>query len=315
MPKVSIIIPCYNAERYIAETVQSVLNQKLVNSEIEIIIVNDGSTDHSMEILKQFGTLSGVKIINQENRGVSFARNKGIEFATGDFIQFLDSDDLLEPEKLQIQIDALVKTGCDVAYGDWIKYQENDLGLFYDSEKISGAMKGKPEIELFTDFWCPPAALLFRKEIVGKIGGFRETLPIIQDARYFLDAALSGGSFVYTEGVVAKYRITLQQSLSRKNPLGFVTDCYVNAVEVFEIWKKIKLTEERKSALLKVLFNCCRFFYEHDRRKFNECYELIKLIDKNAIPQFPNQIKYLSKIFGYRFAEFIAFKYRKLRNH
>lgn len=315
MKKVSIIIPCYNAEKYIAETIHSVLAQKLLDAEIEIIIINDGSTDGSEAVLNQFGSNSSISVYHQENAGVSRARNKGIELASGDFIQFLDSDDLLEPNKLQNQIEALKKTGADVAYGDWIKYQEKESGMFYDGEKISRSMINDPEIELFTDFWCPPAALLFRSGIVRKIGGFRETLPIIQDARFFLDSALVGGTFVYTSGVMAKYRITNQQSLSRKNPLGFVNDCYVNAVEVFVIWKETGISQNRKNALLSVLFNCSRFFYEHDRKKFNQCYNLIRQIDAKAIPQSPRQIRYLSKIVGYRGAEFLALNYRKLRSH
>ncbi len=300
---------------YIAETIQTAINQKLRDAEIEIIIINDGSTDGSKSVLNQFDSVSNLTVYHQENSGVSRARNKGIELATGDFIQFLDSDDLLEPNKLQVQIDALNKSGHDVAYGDWIKYQEIETGLFADGEKISRSMKREPEIELFTDFWCPPAALLFRNDIVKKIGGFRETLPIIQDARFFLDAALVGGKFIYTSGIMAKYRITKQQSLSRKNPLGFVNDCYVNAAEVYGIWNNTEISKERKEALLKVLFNCSRFFYEHDREKFNECFKLIRQIDTSAIPQSPKQIRYLSKVFGYRFAEFFALNYRKLRNH
>lgn len=314
--KISVIIPCYNAEMYIAETIQSVTNQILRDTEIEIIIINDGSTDGSRSVLTQFDSISNLTVYHQENAGVSRARNKGIELAKGDFIQFLDSDDLLSPKKLQIQVDALIGTGYDVAYGDWQKLEEKPSGEFVDAQSVVRKMTCEPEIALFTDFWCPPAAILYSRKIVDRIGGFRETLPIIQDARYFLDAALQGGRFVYTAGVMAKYRVHRHNSLSKSQPLKFVTDCFTNAMEVKEIWsQKGGLTVERKEALLKVLFSCCRFFYQNDRELFNSCYNQIRIIDPRAYPKRPFKISLFSRFIGYENTEYLSAIFRKLKGH
>lgn len=108
MPLVSIIVPCYNAEKYIGQAIESTLNQTLVD--FEVIIINDGSTDGSEEVIKRYCSLDPrITYYNQANSGVSRARNAGIEKAQGDYIAFLDADDAWEPENLEIKIKALAE--------------------------------------------------------------------------------------------------------------------------------------------------------------------------------------------------------------
>lgn len=103
MPKISVIIPVYNVEQYLRECLDSVVNQTL--KDIEIICVNDGSTDNSLQILEEYAQKDNrIKIINKENRGLASARNKGLEYATGDLIYFLDSDDYIESDLLESAI-------------------------------------------------------------------------------------------------------------------------------------------------------------------------------------------------------------------
>jgi len=94
----SVIIPVYNRGSLVAETIESVLNQNF--SDYEIIAVNDGSTDNSLQVLNQFK--NSVRIISQQNQGAEIARNKAVEYAVGDYLVFLDSDDILLPESLSI---------------------------------------------------------------------------------------------------------------------------------------------------------------------------------------------------------------------
>jgi glycosyltransferase involved in cell wall biosynthesis len=100
-PKVSVIIPNYNYEKFIAATIESVLSQTYEN--IEIIVVDDGSKDNSLKVLERFG--EKLRVIQQKNAGVSAARNNGVQNSTGEFIAFLDADDIWLPEKLQRQIE------------------------------------------------------------------------------------------------------------------------------------------------------------------------------------------------------------------
>jgi len=114
MPKISVIIPAYNAERTLQETLESVQNQTL--ADIEIIIINDGSTDRTVDIAQNFAD-PRVKLFSYENGGVSVARNRGISHATGEFISFVDSDDFWTADKLEAQFNALKDCPeADVAY-------------------------------------------------------------------------------------------------------------------------------------------------------------------------------------------------------
>ena len=107
---VSIITPAYNASQYIKGTIESVLNQTYDNW--ELIIVNDGSTDNTKEIVESFKD-SRIKLINQKNMGVSVARNRGLSEAQGEFITFLDADDILPPKSLEVRVKYL-KENSDV---------------------------------------------------------------------------------------------------------------------------------------------------------------------------------------------------------
>jgi glycosyltransferase involved in cell wall biosynthesis len=110
---VSVVIPAFNAERYIEETLHSALNQTYES--IEVIVVDDGSTDRTSDIVKRVGaTDSRVWLIHQANAGVAIARNRGIEAARGQFIAMLDSDDLWHPEKIALQMDTFRRSGPSV---------------------------------------------------------------------------------------------------------------------------------------------------------------------------------------------------------
>jgi len=117
MAKVSVIIPVYNVQKYLAKCLDSVINQTL--KDIEIICVNDGSTDNSLEILKAYAEKdSRIKIISQENRGLSAARNAGTAAASGEYIGFVDSDDWISLDYYEKLYNMAQKTDSDIAVGE-----------------------------------------------------------------------------------------------------------------------------------------------------------------------------------------------------
>ena len=116
--KISIITPCYNAAPYIANTIQSVQNQTILDW--EMIIVDDGSSDNSVEIIQKIiAQDSRIKLIQKENGGSASARNLALSIAQGEYIQFLDSDDTIDYKKLERQITIMEKEDLDVSYSDW----------------------------------------------------------------------------------------------------------------------------------------------------------------------------------------------------
>ncbi|AGR78442.1 glycosyltransferase, family 2 [Aliarcobacter butzleri 7h1h] len=121
---VSIIIPVYNTEEYLDKCLNSCINQTF--KDIEIIIINDGSTDNSFEICKEYLKIdSRIRLFNQENRGQGFARNFGIMKSKSDFIYFLDSDDFIEPDTIEQLYNQVIFDKSDIVIGGWEKVNED----------------------------------------------------------------------------------------------------------------------------------------------------------------------------------------------
>jgi glycosyltransferase involved in cell wall biosynthesis len=176
-PKVSIVIPCYNRERYLGLAVQSVLNQTYTH--FELIIVDDGSTDASLQIAEQFASEdSRVKVIVQEhNQGQAHALKKGFDTAQGEFIGQVDSDDLLEPQALELTVQALEgDPGLGVIYTNYIDMDEDGnkvrvgmrCSIPYSAERLLTKMM----VFHFT---------LMRKSVYLSVGGFNPKFDPVQD--------------------------------------------------------------------------------------------------------------------------------------
>ena len=132
MPKFSIIIPVYNVEKYIKKCLDSIFNQ--TEKDYEVIVVNDGTKDNSMDIVKNYD----VKIVNQKNQGLSAARNKGLEYAKGEYILFIDSDDYIEKDLLK-ELKKSIKNNPDIVrFQIQEVYENNDKIIKYEEESFSG---------------------------------------------------------------------------------------------------------------------------------------------------------------------------------
>ena len=135
---VSIIVPVYNVERYLDKCIQSILKQTFYD--FEVILVDDGSTDNSGKICDKYGKLdSRVKVIHKKNGGLSSARNKGIEVAKGNFIAFIDSDDYIHNQMLEILYKGINQNNSDISICKYKRFKENEIikDKTYDIESIS----------------------------------------------------------------------------------------------------------------------------------------------------------------------------------
>jgi glycosyltransferase involved in cell wall biosynthesis len=300
--KVSVIIPTYNAEKTIGDTLDSVFNQTHKN--LEIIIVNDGSTDGTLKLLNSYR--DKIKLITIENKGVSNARNIGLNYASGDYIQYLDSDDLLTPQKIEIQLKALKESDADIAYGNWQKFKLEERQEILILETVNREIIGDAEIEVFTDFWCPPAALLYSKRIIEKIGPWKLWLPLIEDARYLLDAIRAEGRLVYTPIITSFYRSHSSGSLSTNNRTLFNECIYKNLKDIYKLWIiENKTSPLHKQALTKVLRYSINVL-SGNKLLFEEAIDLLLKIQPNYIPEEKGLLKVLSNLIGYKNAEEIA---------
>ncbi|MBV9542926.1 MAG: FkbM family methyltransferase, partial [Chloroflexi bacterium] len=252
-----------------------------------------------------------VVLVECERGGPSRARNIGTRLAQGQFIQYLDADDLLAPGKLARQLEVLQSTAADVAYGDWCELRARPDGMFEPGKTVSRPLIGDPQIALFTDFWCPPAAYLFRREIVDRVRTWNEGLPIIQDARFALDCALNGARFVHAPGLAAYYRQHAAGSVSTRDPLAFTRDCLENALQVERIWARDGgLSKSRTRALVQVYGQVARGTYSRAPELFEAAVGALERLQPGYRPSAPWHLALASRLLGYRRAESAALQYR-----
>lgn len=196
MPLVSVIVPVYNAEEYLAQCIENILQQTYKN--IEIIVVDDGSSDSSAEIAERYA----VKLIRQENLGVSVARNKGIEAALGQFLHFMDVDDLINIEFYQKLVSAVVDTGVDIACSEMINQREKNQSNCFKKIKVYRSVSDKLTVTYVGRIgyvW----RYLFQTEFLKKHNLQFEEGRIVEDLMFSLSAVYFANGLVVVPG--AKY--------------------------------------------------------------------------------------------------------------
>ena len=189
MPKVSVIILTYNSSRTIGETLQSVINQTYLD--FEILLINDGSTDDLMEVLKCFQD-SRLQILNYENGGLTAARNRGIDRASGEYLIFLDADDLWSPDKLESHVNALdnaKKTNprAGVVYS-WSYFLDDETNICYVNYPEPYEGNVLPKI-LETNFITNGSNPMITREAIDSVGYFNSDFQGVSDWDYWIRLA------------------------------------------------------------------------------------------------------------------------------
>ena len=254
MPLVSIVIPTYNQAEYIAETIQCLLNQEYRN--IELIVVDDGSTDNTAEILSGFK--SNIKIIHQPNSGQSSAINNGWALCKGDLLGYLSSDDLLVPQAVSKIVDFILRdSGIVCAYPN--------SNLIDEKSKVTKARICKKfdlvDTLIKQECWIGPGAL-FRRGAYEKLGGWNTTLKLAPDREFWI--RVSGvGKIEMLDECLAGYRLH-STSISYKE-ISETTSCeYIRVLdEYFQSknvpeWAMDAKNEAYGYAYLIVARNCFR---------------------------------------------------------
>lgn len=260
MPEISVIIPVYNVEKYLSQCLDSVIKQTF--KDIEIICVNDGSTDKCGEILQKYATKDNrIKIVVQENRGLSAARNSGLKLATASYISFIDSDDFVHSQFLEILYNAIKIDNCDVSGCNFAKISN-------DTEK--------PEINSLQCKNYVPAldVLLDRKNFIhfnvwNKLYK-RETIQNIRfiEGIYYEDWVFNTcvfaqiKSFAWVNSPLYGYRVSNESIMRSSYNLKKLNDYVTGINEVYDFicrnycaqWQKIKRT--RIARTVKMMMNC-----------------------------------------------------------
>ncbi len=218
-PLVSLLIPLYNAEQYFSETIESVLAQTYEN--IEIIIVDDGSTDNGLLIAQEYEKkFENIKVYIQENQGASTARNKAFSMSRGKYIQYLDADDLLHPEKINEQMKVLEhcakktivfgKVGAFKNNLDNISWKELAVNKNYDDST-----------RFLLDLWESGNGIMIHSwlipcELIEESNGWNEELTKNDDGEFFARVVFSAKNVLFVKDSIGYYRRDNMNSLSRQ---------------------------------------------------------------------------------------------------
>lgn len=306
LPKVSILIPCYNAEQWIAQAINSALEQTYPNK--EVIVVDDGSSDNSLEIIKSFGDL--IYWESQPNQGGNAARNRLLELSTGEWLQYLDSDDYLLPEKIERQINFLSQQPeadiiCSPASGE----------LLQNGKTVR---RFRPFIEELDSWillirWRLPqtGGSLWRKQALIEVGGWKQDQPCCQEHELYSRLLMHGKIFKYFNHQGAIYRLLEQSTVSRKKPkltmmrrLEIIKNCERH------LFLTGKLNEKYQREIIQSRFEIARLLWSMGESKIaNDLIKIINEQDSTYLPTgaaAPASYRLFYRFLGFELAEQIA---------
>lgn len=242
-PLVSILIPVYNAEQYIGQTLDCVFAQTYPN--IEVIVVDDGSTDNSYCIAKQYES-NQVKVLHQNNSGACCARNLAFEHCQGEYIQYLDGDDLLTNDKISSQIEYLqnCKDINAIATCPWRRFVSS-LGDC-PPEQQTVFKNYSSGIELLIDMLSGHGMMavhsyLTPRKLIESAGPWNNSLKMNQDGEFFARVLLQSGELCFSPTPTAWYRSGLQNSISGRLSS---TKCQSKLLALQEISRQIRNVED-----------------------------------------------------------------------
>lgn len=263
MPKVSVIIPVYNVENYLCECIDSILNQTL--KDFELICVDDGSTDHSLEILREYEAKDArVKVLQQKNLGAGAARNKGLAIATGEYLSFLDSDDFFELGMLEEAYKRCKKKNADICIYQVMRYNDQTHATRFD--RGSWRVQYAPKKETFDYKDMPDHILdafqnwawnkLIRHELVCKYDIKFQEIHRTNDLLFVATCMMRAERITLLEKKLVYYREGMKSNCQATNylhPLDFLTAFY--AVKAF-LQENNMFIEVEKSFVNKALAGC-----------------------------------------------------------
>ena len=266
MPKYSVIIPVYNTEKYLEQCLESVINQTL--KDIEIICVNDGSTDNSLNILQEYQAKDNrIKIINQENSGAGKARNTGIENSNCEYLYFLDSDDYIEPNALEKLLTSIGDADICLCKCQYFDEATNEL------KKPS--KKRKKTDNIFKIHPVPLFTKLYKASLIKDNGIRCQETKVCNDVYFNYASAILASSIVSVPDALVTYRISHSGCLSSSR--GKYTYC---VLEAFSALKDLLEKHNKMKQWHKEFYKCARRGFKFE----------LKLCDKTQKDYYAEQM-------------------------
>lgn len=303
---VSILIPCYNSEQWIKPAIESALAQTWTYK--EVIVVDDGSSDRSLDIIQSFG--DQIRWETGPNRGANTARNRLLELSRGDWLQYLDADDYLLPTKVAGQMEFIEDhPSTDLVYGPVMI--ERGFGKSAHRELIHIPEPLDPWVLLARWYLPQTGASLWRRETVRDVGGWKVDQPCCQEHELYLRLLIEGKTFAYSESSGAIYRQWGDQTLCTQD----VSEVHLRRLEIEQriedyLRGRGELTRARLHAI-----NLARFEIARSEWPFNgslaceivsHIYETEPHFVPDDTPAAPHRYRAALQLFGFDATERLA---------
>ncbi len=303
---VSILIPCYNAERWVAQAIESALAQTWPDK--EVIVVDDGSQDGSLDLIKTFG--KSIRWETGPNRGGNVARNGLLELARGEWLQYLDADDYLLPPKIERQVSFLRDhPTCDVVYSPVLLVNWSEAKV---EQEVTPIREPRDPWILLARWYLPQTGgPLWRRQALMNVGGWKPDQPCCQEHELYLRLLQSGAQFCYFGECHAAYRNWSQDAtVSKRNRLE-LSRRRLEIEDRMEMYLKERgeLTHPRMQALNQARFEIARMAWSEDRIAAREIVRGIEQRQPGFVPGPPaaqGRYRSIYKAFGFDAAERIA---------
>ena len=317
----SIIIPAYNAEKYIKPCIESLYKQNLQENEFEIILINDGSTDNTLSIVKTFSKLhSNINIINQENQGLSITRNNGIAKARGKYILFVDSDDVLVNNSIKMMLNIAIDNSLDilmakVATIDDKEVQKGNIpncSFFKSSSVITTGKDG------FLKYYNPDESYVFKNLFKRSFLEQKELLFL--ENVYFEDVAFTIHSYLKAERFIA---IDYVHYIYRRNETSIMSTMNIKKLKdmntiikyLIQLKKESLLSVDEKSKMTETIFACfsvVMWYLSHYTSLYPQRKEVVADLKKKCPNlSFNDNMKQRITTFFYKYmpSVYISFRY------
>jgi glycosyltransferase involved in cell wall biosynthesis len=303
---VSILIPCHNSERWVAQTIESALAQTW--AETETIVIDDGSTDGSLEIVRSFG--KRIRWESGPNRGANAARNRLLELARGEWLQYLDADDYLLPDKVARQIEYLgAHPSTDVVFGPVImEYSSNES---VRREVLAIPEPHDPWILLARWYLPQTGACLWRKQAIVDVSGWKVDQPCCQEHELYLRMLMAGKLFTYCDHAGSVYRQWSESTLCTRD----VPEVHRRRLEIEQraedyLRNRGELTPVRQHAVNLARFEIARSEWQLDEKLAGEIVDAIyrtePSFEPDDTPAAPRRYRMALRFLGFRRTERLA---------
>jgi glycosyltransferase involved in cell wall biosynthesis len=311
-PLVSILIPCCNAEQWVSRAIESALTQTWV--EKEIIVVDDGSTDRSLNVIRQFD--GRIRWETGPNRGGNSARNRLIELARGEWVQYLDADDYLLSDKITQQMEFISShSDLDVVFGPII--------IEHCSEHVSSCellpISQPHDLWILLADWKLPqtGGPLFRRQAILEVGGWKHDQPCCQEHELYLRLLIGEKRFAYHPSTGAVYRQWSNETLCKRN----ISEVHRRRLEIEQrlenhLREKDQLTRDRLHAINQARFQIARALWQYDIDSAKHVMYQVRKLDKRFSPEgaaAPAHYRLAFHSVGFETTERLAAVVRNLR--